>query len=147
MSTRVNIATTDSAAYKAMMGLEGYLQNISLNNIQKELIKTRASQINGCAFCLDMHTKDAMKYGETPQRIFLLNAWREAKELYTEEEQVLLEMTEEITLISQKGLSEETYYKAKQVFDEAQIAQIIMAIVTINAWNRIAIATHMPIGK
>jgi AhpD family alkylhydroperoxidase len=147
MSTRVNIATTDSAAYKAMMGLEGYLQTISLNQIQKELIKTRASQINGCAFCLDMHTKDAIKYGETPKRIFLLNAWREAKELYTEEEQVLLEMTEEITLISQKGLTEETYYKAKQVFDEAQIAQIIMAIVTINAWNRIAIATHMPIVK
>lgn len=147
MSARINMATADAAAYKAMMGLEGYLQNISLNHIQKELIKTRASQINGCAFCLDMHTKDAMKYGETPQRIFLLNAWREAKELFTEEEQVLLEMTEEITLISQKGLTEETYYKAKQVFDETQISQIIMAIVTINAWNRIAIATHMPIGK
>jgi AhpD family alkylhydroperoxidase len=147
MSTRVNIATTDAAAYKAMMGLEGYLQTISLNKIQKELIKIRASQINGCAYCLDMHTKDAIKYGETPQRIFLLNAWREAKELFTEEEQVLLEMTEEITLISQKGLTDETYYKAKQVFEESQIAQIIMAIITINAWNRIAISTHMPIGK
>jgi len=147
MSTRVNIATTDSAAYKAMMGLESYLQTISLNQIQKELIKIRASQINGCAFCLDMHTKDAMKYGETPQRIYLLKAWREALELYTEEEQILLRMTEEITLISQKGLSEETYYKAKQIFDEKQIAEIIMAIVTINAWNRIAISTHLPIVK
>lgn len=147
MSARVNIATTDSAAYKAMMGLEGYLQNISLNPIQKELIKIRASQINGCAFCLDMHTKDAIKYGETPQRIYLLNAWRESAELYTEEEQTLLAMTEEITLINQKGLTEETYYKTKQLFDENIIAQIIMAIVTINAWNRIAISTHMPIMK
>ncbi|GAA5096163.1 carboxymuconolactone decarboxylase family protein [Chryseobacterium ginsengisoli] len=147
MSTRLDMATTDKAAYKAMLGLEGYLQTISLNKIQKELIKIRASQINGCAFCLDMHTKDALKYGETPQRIFLLNAWREAKELFTEEEQVILEMTEEITLISQKGLTEETYYKAKQVFDEATIAQIIMAIITINAWNRIGISTHLPIAK
>ena len=147
MSIRFDMATTDKAAYKALLGLEGYLQNISLNKIQKELIKIRASQINGCAFCLDMHTKDAMKYGETPQRIFLLNAWREAKELFTEEEQVILEMTVEITLISQKGLTEETYYKAKQVFDEATIAQIIMAIITINAWNRIGISTHLPIAK
>ena len=147
MSTRFDMATTDKAAYKAMLGLEGYLQTISLHQIQKELIKIRASQINGCAFCLDMHTKDALKYGETPQRIFLLNAWRETKELFTEEEQVLLEMTEEITLISQKGLTEETYYKAKQLFDEATIAQIIMAIITINAWNRIGISTHLPIAK
>ncbi|ASK32103.1 hypothetical protein CEY12_19245 [Chryseobacterium sp. T16E-39] len=147
MSTRINIAKTDAAAYKAMMGLEGYLQTISLNPIQKELIKIRASQINGCAFCLDMHTKDAMKYGETPQRIYLLNAWREALELFTEEEQILLAMTEEITLISHKGLTEETYQKATSFFDDNQIAQIIMAIITINAWNRIAISTHLPIMK
>ncbi|WP_345990413.1 carboxymuconolactone decarboxylase family protein [Chryseobacterium sp. Chry.R1] len=147
MSARVNIAKTDAAAYKAMMGLEGYLQTISLNPLQKELIKIRASQINGCAFCLDMHTKDAVKYGETPQRIYLLNAWREALELFTEEEQILLAMTEEITLISHKGLTEETYQKAKTFFDDNQIAQIIMAIVTINGWNRIAISTHLPIMK
>ena len=147
MSARINMATADAAAYKAMMGLEGYLQTISLNQIQKEFIKIRASQINGCAFCLDMHTKDAVKYGETPQRIYLLNAWREAKELFTDEEQVLLEMTEEITLISQKGLTEETYGKVRQFFNENQIAQIIMAIITINAWNRIAISTHMPVAK
>ncbi|SEW48051.1 alkylhydroperoxidase AhpD family core domain-containing protein [Chryseobacterium wanjuense] len=147
MSTRFNMATTDAAAYKALLGLEGYLQTTSLNHTQKELIKIRASQINGCAFCIDMHTKDALKYGETPQRIFLLNAWREAKDFFTEEEQVLLQMTEEITLISQKGLTDETYYKAKQLFDEAKIAQIIMAIITINAWNRIGVSTHLPIAK
>jgi len=144
--SRVNIAEIQPAGYKAMLGLEAYLQNIALTNIQKELIKIRASQINGCAFCLDMHTKDALKYGETPQRIFLLNAWRET-ELFTEDERVLLAMTEEITLISQKGLTEETYYSAKQIFDENTIAQIIMAIVTINAWNRIGISTHLQIPK
>lgn len=147
MSARFNMATTDAAAYKAMLGLEGYLQNISLTHIQKELIKIRASQINKCAFCLDMHTKDALKYGETAQRIFILDGWTEAKEFFTEEEQVLLAMTEEITLISHKGLTDETYQKAKLFFDEAQIAQIIMAIITINAWNRIAISTHLPIAK
>ncbi|ROI01816.1 MULTISPECIES: carboxymuconolactone decarboxylase family protein [unclassified Chryseobacterium] len=147
MSARLNIATADAAAYKAMLGLEGYLQTISLNPIQKELIKIRASQINKCAFCLDMHTKDALKYGENPQRIFILNGWREAEEFFTEEEQVLLAMTEEITLISHEGLTEETYQKAKAVFDDHQIAQIIIAIVTINAWNRIAVSTHLPIEK
>ncbi|MCJ7934993.1 MAG: carboxymuconolactone decarboxylase family protein [Chryseobacterium sp.] len=147
MSARLNIAAVDSAAYKAMLGLEGYLQTISLNHIQKELIKIRASQINKCAFCLDMHTKDALKYGETPQRIFILDGWTEAKELFTEDEQVLLAMTEEITLISHEGLTEETYQKAKSIFDDNQIAQIIMAIVTINAWNRIAVSTHLPIAK
>ncbi|CAA7197091.1 carboxymuconolactone decarboxylase family protein [Chryseobacterium potabilaquae] len=146
MSARFNMATAHATAYKAMLGLEGSLQNSFLNPLQKELLKIRSSQINACAFCLDMHTKDALKYGETPQRIFLLNAWREAKELYTEEEQVLLMMAEEITLINQKGLSEETYQQAKKFFDESQIAQIIMAVVTINAWNRIAISTHLPIG-
>ena len=147
MSARLNIATVDAAAYKAMLGLEGYLQKTSLSPIQKELIKIRASQINSCAFCLDMHTKDAVKYGETPQRIFILSAWKEAKELFTEEEQALLAMTEEVTLISQNGLTEETYQKAKSVFNDNQIAEIIMAIVTINAWNRIAVSTHLPIEK
>ena len=127
--------------------MEESLKNSFLTPIQKELIKIRASQINACAFCLNMHTKDALKYGETPQRIFLLNAWRDAKELFTEEEQIILQITEEVTLIGNKGLSEETYQKAKVLFNENQLADIIMASVVINMWNRIAISTHMPIGK
>ncbi|MDR6516550.1 carboxymuconolactone decarboxylase family protein [Chryseobacterium camelliae] len=145
MSTRINLAATDSSAYKAMSGLEQYLQTTSLNHIQKELIKIRASQINGCAFCLDMHTRDAVQYGETPQRIYLLNAWREASEFYTQEEQVLLAMTEEVTLISRQGLTENTYARAKELFSEKQITEIIMAIITINAWNRIAVSTHLQV--
>lgn len=147
MSVRFNWTTVHPAAYKAGIGMEESLQNSFLTPIQKELIKIRASQINSCAFCLNMHTKDALKYGETPQRIFLLNAWREAKELFTEEEQIILQITEEVTLISQKGLSEETYQKAKEIFNESELADIIMAAVVINMWNRIAISTHMPIGK
>ncbi|UPQ77269.1 MULTISPECIES: carboxymuconolactone decarboxylase family protein [Chryseobacterium] len=147
MSVRFNWTTVHPAAYKAGIGMEESLQNSFLTPIQKELIKIRASQINGCAFCLNMHTKDAIKYGETPQRIFLLNAWRDAKELFTEEEQIILQITEEVTLINKKGLSEETYQKAKTIFDESQLADIIMAAIVINMWNRIAISTHMPIGK
>jgi alkylhydroperoxidase AhpD family core domain len=147
MSARFDWTTVHPAAYKAGIGMEESLKNSFLTPIQKELIKIRASQINACAFCLNMHTKDAIKYGETPQRIFLLNAWTEAKELFTEEEQIILQITEEITLISHKGLSEETYQKAKELFNESQFADIIMAAVVINMWNRIAISTHMPIGK
>lgn len=146
MSTRIKILNSNSESYKAMMNLEMTLQNTLLSNIQKELIKTRASQINQCAFCLDMHTKDALKYGETPQRIFLLNAWRET-DLFTEEEKVILAMTEEITLISQKGLTDETYEKAIRFFDEEQVKSIIMAVITINMWNRIAISTHLQVPK
>jgi alkylhydroperoxidase family enzyme len=87
-----------------------------------------------------MHTTDALKQGETAQRIFLLNAWKETG-LFTEEEKIILAITEEVTLISQNGLSDETYRKAEQLFDGNQIAQIIMAVVTINAWNRIVIST------
>lgn len=145
MSTRIKLEAS-YAPYKAMMSLEMSMPTTTLSNIQKELIKTRASQINQCAFCLDMHTKDALKYGEIPQRLFLLNAWRET-DLFTEEEKVILAMTEEITLISQKGLTDETYEKATQFFDEDQIKHIIMAIVTINMWNRIAISTHLQVPK
>lgn len=147
MNNRLNIAKTDAAAYKAMLGLITYLQNISLSHTWQELIKIRASQINGCAHCLDLHTRDAVKLGETPQRIYLLNAWREALELYSVEEQVILEMTEEITLINKKGLSEDTYNKAKELFTEQQIAEIIMTVIIINSYNRIGISTLMPISR
>lgn len=146
MEKRININEIEPQAYKAMYALEGYLATTQLSKTNKELIKIRASQINGCAFCIDMHTKDALKYGETAQRIFLLNAWRET-ELFTEEEKVILAITEEITLIHNHGLSDETYEKAGQFFDKNTIAQIIMAVVTINAWNRIAVSTQLEPAK
>jgi AhpD family alkylhydroperoxidase len=146
MNNRVNISETEPQAYKAMYALEGYLRSTSLNKTHRELIKIRASQINGCAFCLNMHTRDALKQGETTQRLFLLNAWKESG-LFTEEEKVILALTEEITLIHQNGVSPETYQKAAQLLNKNYMAQVIMAIVTINAWNRIAIATELPITK
>lgn len=145
MDTRVNIFQTQPEAYKAMFGLEKYIASTSLTSTHKELIKIRASQINGCAFCINMHTSDARKQGETEQRIYLLNAWKETT-LYTEEERVILEMTEEITLIQKNHLSDETYAKAKKLFTEDYIAHIIMMVTIINAWNRIAIATELSVG-
>jgi AhpD family alkylhydroperoxidase len=145
MENRININTVEPLAYKAMMGLEGYLSKVEISKTLKELIKIRASQINNCAYCIAMHTKDAMKYGESVERIVLISAWREAIKFFTEEEQIVLSMTEEVTLIHQNGLSSETYSRAAKLFTETQIAQILMAIVTINAWNRIAVSTHLQI--
>ena len=147
MEKRININKTEPQAYKAMLGLEGYLAQTEISTTIKELIKIRASQINNCAYCLAMHTKDALKYGETAERLFIVSAWHEAESHFTEEERVALKMTEEITLISQHGLSNETYQKALKIFSEKQIAEIIMAIVTINSWNRIAISTQLEIGQ
>lgn len=146
MKKRVNISEVYPDAYKGMYALSDALNNSGLTPIQKELIKIRASQINRCAFCLNMHTRDALKYGETPQRIFLLNAWRET-DLYTPEERAILALTEEITLISEHGVSDAVYEQAAHYFSAKQIAQIIMAVVLINAWNRISVSTCVPIEK
>lgn len=134
-------------ALKAMIGLETYLSQCSISKTTKELIKIRASQINGCAYCINLHTGDAIKHGETAQRIFLLNAWREAEGLFTEEEKVVLTITEDITLIHQRGLSDDTYTNALQFFSETQLADILTAVITINLWNRVVLSTHLPIGQ
>ena len=146
MEKRIDIQLFEPNAYKAILALENYLLNTQLSKTHLELIKIRASQINGCAFCIDMHTSDALKQGETAQRIFLLNAWKET-ELFTVEEKTILAITEEVTLISQNGLSDKTYKQAEKLFDNNYIAQIIMAVVTINAWNRIAISTKKTVKQ
>lgn len=147
MQKRFNIKEVAPNALKAMVGLEIYTSQSSISKTNKELIKIRASQINGCAYCINIHTQDAIKNGETNQRIFLLNAWREAQDIFTEEEKIVLEITEEITLIHQNGLSDETYSNALQFFSEAQIADIITAVITINLWNRVVLSTHLLIGQ
>lgn len=141
MEKRINIQQLEPQAYEIMFGLENYLQKSKLSKTHLELIKIRASQLNGCAFCIDMHTKEALKNGENARRIFLLNAWKET-ELFSEEEKVILAITEEITLIHLHGLSTNTYQQAEKLFDKNYLAQIIMAVVTINAWNRISISTN-----
>jgi AhpD family alkylhydroperoxidase len=144
MESRINIQEVEPAAYRAMYGLEKYLSTSKVDPILLELIKMRASQINGCAFCLNMHSTDALKMGETAQRLFLLNAWRETT-LFTKQEEAVLALTEEVTLIS-NHVSDATYNNAASHFDEHELSQIIMAIVTINAWNRIAITSKVFVG-
>lgn len=141
MKTRIRIDKLESAGYNAILGLEKFIESTPLTRIHKDLIKIRASQVNGCAFCINMHTKDARKAGETEQRIYALNAWRETP-FFTEEERAILALTEEITLISHH-VKEETYEEAAKVLDEKYLAQVILAIITINAWNRIGIATNL----
>ncbi len=141
MSNRILVKDKEPNAFKAMMSLENYCQSTPISPILKELIKIRASQLNACAYCLDMHTEDAINKGESSRRIYLLSAWKECP-LFTEEEKVALQLTEEITHISQNGVSENTYQQTIHFFGEQTTAQLIMLIVTINAWNRISIASN-----
>jgi AhpD family alkylhydroperoxidase len=145
METRANIHQTHPTAIKAMYGLVEALSKSTLTPIQKELIKIRSSQLNSCAFCLNMHTKEALKIGETQQRIFLLSAWKET-DLFTPEEKALLAITEEVTLIHAQGVTDTTYKQAEAFFSAETINDIILATILINAWNRIAVSTRTPIA-
>ncbi len=142
MKQRISIKDLEPEAYKAMAGLEKYLSSTKLDKAIKELIKIRASQINGCAYCIEIHTAEALKNGETHKRLFALSAWWESP-LFTEREKAVLAITEEVSLIAHEGLTEDTFQAAKKFFTDNEIAQIIMQIGTINFWNRIAVSTHM----
>ena len=143
---RISIPDLEPGAYKGMYGLESYIRNSQIEPILRELIKIRASQINGCAYCIDMHTQEAIKLGETQRRIFALSAWKESP-LFTEMEKAVLQLTEEVTLISADGLSDEAYNKVLELFGENVLAQIIMQVIIINSWNRIAVSTHQVFGE
>lgn len=130
-------------AYKALVALDGSMRSSNIPLLQREMIKIRASQINGCAYCVDLHTKEARKHGETEQRIYLISVWREALNVFTEEEQLVLEMTEEISLIHQHGLRDQLYEKAISIWGEKRTAEVIMAIININSWNRIGVGTKL----
>lgn len=142
MKARMSHHSANPQAYQTMLQLEKFVNGSGLDPKLLELIKIRASQINGCAFCLDMHTKDARKIGETEQRIYLLSAWRESA-VYTEAERAVLALTEAVTQIAVNGVSEELYSEVREYFDENQFVSLIMAINTINCWNRLAISTGM----
>ena len=141
MSTRIRINQAEPAGYRAMIALDKYVESTRLSQTQKYLIKIRVSQINGCAYCIDMHTRDARKAGETEQRIYALDAWRDTP-FFTPEERAILALTEEVTFIH-RHVSEEVYQQAARLFDEQYLSQIIMAIININGWTRIGIATAM----
>ncbi len=144
MQARLELSA-NPAAYQAMVQLEQYVRSSGLKPTLLELIKIRTSQINGCAFCIDMHTKDARLHGETEQRIYVLNSWRETP-FFTAEERAVLAFTEAVTLIATDHVSDALYQEVSQHFSPEQIANLLMAIVTINAWNRIAIATRIVPG-
>jgi AhpD family alkylhydroperoxidase len=143
MKKRIDFNVGQPKAYDAMDALDKFVNESSIDKLQRELIKIRASQINGCAYCVDAHSRDARNLGEAEQRILLISAWKEAGDIFSEEERLLFQLTEEITLIPQHGLSDAVYEKAITLFGEEKTAQIIMAIVAINAWNRIGVATHL----
>jgi AhpD family alkylhydroperoxidase len=142
METRINIEKTEPEAYKAMYALQKYLSTEHLPAPLKELIKIRASIVNGCAYCIQLHTADALNLNEPVQKLFALSAWWESP-LFDEKEKAALQLTDEVTNISKRGVTPDTYKNAMEHYTEKQVAQIIMQIITINAWNRIAISTHM----
>jgi len=141
MQQRVNYMKVAPEAFALMRNFEVYAKSTGFDRKLIELMKIRASQINGCAFCLDMHTKDARHIGETEQRIYLLNAWREAP-FYSDEERAALELTEAVTLISQGGVPNDLYERVREHFDERQYVDLIVLINTINSWNRLSISMN-----
>lgn len=143
MSARFKMGKIQPAAYKAMDALDTYIAGTGLDQRLQELIRIRASQINGCAYCVAYHSSDARKAGETEQRLYLISVWREAPNVFSEEEQLVFAMTEELTLVHQHGLSDALYDKAITTFGEEKTAQIMMVIITINAWNRIGVGLNM----
>src|ERR1700733_16183226 len=139
MKPRMNFYQAAPETMKAMMTLENQIQASGLEQSLMELVKTRASQINGCAFCINMHTEDARKRGETEQRLYLLNAWREAP-VYTDRERAALAWTEAVTLISETHAPDNVYEEVRGQFSETETVNLTMLIATINAWNRLAVS-------
>ncbi|SEW07004.1 alkylhydroperoxidase AhpD family core domain-containing protein [Chitinophaga sp. YR573] len=146
MKTRMNINQAEPAIYKAMAVADNYLPEFQLDRKLQELIRIRVSQINGCGYCIDYHSNDALQLGETPQRLFALAAWWETP-FFNDEERAILKLAEEVTNISQHGVSDNTYENALQLLGEQKLAQVIFVTITINNWNRIAISMHMVAGE
>jgi AhpD family alkylhydroperoxidase len=139
MKPRMSFYQAAPESIKALSALESQVQSSGLEQSLIELVKIRASEINGCAFCIDMHTKDARKHGETEQRLYLLSAWRESP-LYTDRERAALAWTEAVTLISETHAPDDVYAEVRKHFSDAETVNLTMLIATINAWNRLAIA-------
>ena len=139
MSQRIPYYEITPDGMKIMMDMEKYTKTTTIDRKLRELIKIRASQINGCAYCLNMHTADARKMGETEQRLYCVSVWKEC-EFYTEAEKVALEMTEYVTLIPTKRVPDELYQRVREHYDERQYVDLVLIINQINSWNRISIA-------
>ncbi|MDY7224887.1 carboxymuconolactone decarboxylase family protein [Hyalangium rubrum] len=141
MKQRMNMATVAPGAFQAMLGLENYLHGCGLGEPLLLLIKLRASQLNGCAYCIDMHWKDARALGETEQRLYGLDAWEESP-YYTERERAALRWTESVTKLAPGHVPDSVYEAVKPHFSEKELADLTLAVATINAWNRIVISSR-----
>ena len=147
MKELLNYAKASPAAIKAFLGVETYVRGAWLDPALLELVKMRASQINGCAYCLDMHSKDLRARGETEQRLYMLSAWREMPELYNVRERAALAWAEAVTRLTDQEVSDRVYEQAREEFDDKELAQLTLAVVAINGWNRLNVAFRTPAGN
>jgi AhpD family alkylhydroperoxidase len=146
MKTRLDFGKIYPEGKKALAALDSAIADPELDKTLGHLIKVRASQVNGCALCLDMHTRDALEAGENERRLYLLDAWRETV-LFTDAERAVLALTEAVTLIADGHVPDDVYENARRHFDEETIAKLVMMIISINAWNRLGIVQRLPIGE
>jgi AhpD family alkylhydroperoxidase len=145
MEARIDIAKHAPAAGRAMFALEKFVRESGLEAPLLELVRLRASQINGCAYCIDLHTKDARAAGETEQRLYTLSVWHETP-FFTDRERAALEWTETVTQVAQTHVPDDVFERVRKQFTETELANLTLAIVAINGWNRLAIAFRMPPG-
>ena len=145
MTKRIDYKKESPGAFQAMLGMENYVRQCGLENSLLELVKTRVSQINGCAYCLDMHTKDARAAGETEQRLYLLPAWRETT-FYSERERAALAWAEAVTQLAGHEVPDELYDEVRRQFAEKGIVDLTLAIIAINGWNRLAVPFRAEAG-
>lgn len=145
MKSRMEYAKAAPGAMEAMYAVEKYARQCGLDHKLLELVKTRASQINGCAYCVDMHTKDARSIGETEQRLYAVAVWREAP-FFSEKERAALAWTEAVTLVAQTGVPDEVYAEVREHFGEKELVDLTMAIIAINGWNRLAVSFRAVAG-
>lgn len=139
---RLSVHGVDPAAYEGMYAIEKYVHSGLLEPTLIDLVKTRVSQINGCAYCLDMHNREAREHGEAQRRLDVVAAWREAASLFSEREQAALALSEQVTLIAEGGVSDDVWAQVGAQYSEKETVQLLMAISAINVWNRLAVSTH-----
>ena len=145
VQSRLDYKSVAPEGYRALSGLETYVKHCGLERTLLELVKLRASQLNGCAYCIDMHTKDARAQGETEQRLYALEAWRETP-FYTERERAALAWTEAVTKVSDGHVPDGVYAHARQHFAEKELVDLTLAVIAINGWNRLAISFRAAVG-
>ena len=146
MDQRIEYGRISPTAVQALRGVEKYVRESSLDRTMVELMKVRASQLNGCAYCIDMHTKDARAAGETEQRLYAVSVWREAP-FFTDRERIGLEWAEAVTLMGEGGVDDDLFARASALFSELELVELTMAVIAINSWNRMAVTFRAPVGS